>query len=288
MKGQADILILGGTGFLGRSLNQSLNSENFKIINISSKELDLRRKDLFENLLDLYDEKSTIIFLSAVKRNLGDSLTTYEMNIKIGITVLNALQKKPVKNLIYLSSCAVYGEKNNQLNFTENSTINPTSFYGASKVAIEEMLKLMKNKNQIKNLTILRPTTIYGDIDIPTYCPSGFVGKAIRENRIELWGDGKEIRDFFYIKDFVKVIECILENPKNITLNLSSGKSTSFYALTEKILSYKNKIEIKNKSRTNEVVNHSYNNEKLLKNIKNLKIEDPIQWIDIFFKKFDD
>ena len=53
------------------------------------------------------------------------------MNIKIGITVLNALQKKPVKNLIYLSSCAVYGEKNNQLNFTENSTINPTSFYGA-------------------------------------------------------------------------------------------------------------------------------------------------------------
>ena len=115
MKNKSHILILGGTGFLGRSLNNSNISKNFEITNINSKILDLRKNDLVDKLIELYDEKSTIIFLSAVKRNFGDSLYSYEMNIKIALTVINAIQKKPIQNLIYLSSCAVYGEKNNHI-----------------------------------------------------------------------------------------------------------------------------------------------------------------------------
>ena len=278
------ILILGGTGFLGKSLNKSEISNKFKLTNISSKVLDLRQNNIVEKLVDLYNENSTIIFLSAVKRNLGDSLSTYEMNLKIGINVIKAIQKKPVKNLIYLSSCAVYGERNNQLNFTESSKINPTSFYGASKVAIEELLNLIKNRNQIENLIILRPTTIYGDINIPTYCPSGFIGSAIKEKKIDLWGDGNETRDFFYINDFVEVIENILDNPTNLILNLCSGKSTTFNQLANKILFHLKKTEIKSKPRTNNFVNHTYNNKKLKKQITNLKIQNPIDWIDYFFK----
>ena len=62
----------------------------------------------------------------------------------------------------------------------------------------------MRNEKNIHNLAILRPTTIYGDINIPTYCPSGFIRKALKENKIELWGNGDEVRDFFHIEDFVK------------------------------------------------------------------------------------
>ena len=152
MKNKSHILILGGTGFLGRSINNSNISKKFEITNINSKRLDLRKNDLVEQLIELYDEKSTIIFLSAVKRNLGDSLSSYEMNIKIALTVISAIQKKPIQNLIYLSSCSVYGEKNNQVKVSENSELNPTSFYGASKVAIEELLKLMQNENKIKRV----------------------------------------------------------------------------------------------------------------------------------------
>ena len=103
------------------------------------------------------------------------------MNIKIALTVINAIQKKPIQNLIYLSSCAVYGEKNNLFKVSENSQLNPTFSMGL-KVAIEELINA--NEKNIHNLAILRPTTIYGDINIPTYCPSGFIRKALKENKI--------------------------------------------------------------------------------------------------------
>ena len=175
------ILILGSTGFLGSNLISKLTLNNkYKITGIGSKEINLSKKDQYYKLLDLYEPSSTIIFLSAVKRNLGDTSETYDMNTQIGLSISKSLEKKSVENLIYLSSCAVYGEKNMQNRFTESSKINPTSFYGASKVSNESLMQLMKNENKIKNLNILRPTTIYGDINLPTYCPSGFVGKALK------------------------------------------------------------------------------------------------------------
>ncbi len=280
------ILILGGTGFLGKSLNNYLNfSKEFKVTSISSKEIDLRQKSLSIQLINFYEENSTIIFLSAIKRNFGDSLDSFDQNMKIGMTIVDALQKKSVKNLIYLSSCAVYGEKNQQNNITETATINPTSFYGDSKVSLEILLRHMKNEGRINYLSILRPTTIFGDHKIPTYCPSGFVGKLLNENSIEIWGDGKEKRDFFYIENFIEVISFLLEEPRNITLNLASGISISFNQLLKRISFHLKGISIINKPRTNKIVDHHYNNQKLINLIPSLKNKNPLDWIDEFFLK---
>ena len=281
------ILILGGTGFLGGSLNNYLDfSKEFNVTSISSKEIDLRQKSLSNQLINYYDENSTIIFLSAIKRNFGDSLDSYDQNIKIGMTVVNALQKKSIKHLIYVSSCAVYGEKNEQKNITETANLNPTSFYGDSKVSLEILLKHMKNDGRINYLSILRPTTIYGNHKIPTYCPSGFVGKLLNENIIEIWGDGKEKRDFFYIDNFIDVVSFLIKEPKNITLNLASGISINFYQLLKKISFHLKEIKIIHKMRTNKIVNHSYDNQKLLSLIPSLKNKNPLNWIDEFFIKY--
>ena len=281
------VLILGGTGFLGSEINKYfLKSKGYKVDNISSKEIDLRKEELSIDLTDLYHENSSIIFLSAVKRHLGDSINTYRMNTQIGVTVSKALEKKPVKDLIYLSSCAGYGEKNNQENYREDSSINPTSFYGASKISNEMLLKLMKNNSNIKNLSILRPTTIYGNININTYCPSGFVGKSIKGKKIELWGNGEEKRDFFNVDNFVEVISFLLEKPTNITLNLVTGSSFSFNDLTKIICNHIQGIQIINKPRTNPVVNHYYNSEKILKTFSELKIKTPSEWINEFFDNY--
>lgn len=279
------ILILGGTGFLGSNLKKKLNqNQNLNIQSISSKEIDLTKQDSYSKLVNFYEEASTIIFLSAVKRNLGDTYETYEKNTQICINVSKALKIKPIRNLIYLSSCAVYGEKNNQIQFTETSELNPTSFYGASKISNENLISLMKNENKIKILTILRPTTIYGDINISTYCPSGFIGKALKNKKIELWGDGTEKRDFFYIEDFVAVIELLINNPTNTILNLVTGKSISFLDLSDYISKYNDNLVITMKERTNNMVNHSYNSEKLNKFMPIFKFQDPISWIEKFYK----
>ena len=281
------VLILGGTGFLGSEINKYfLKCKGYKVDNISSKEIDLRKRELSKDLNKLYHENSTIIFLSAVKRHLGDSFNTYRMNTQIGETVASALENKPVKDLIYLSSCAVYGEKNNQDNYTEDSPINPTSFYGASKVSNEILLRLMRNNSNIQNLSILRPTTIYGNIDINSYCPSGFVGNSIKEKKIELWGKGEEKRDFFNVDNFVEVICFLIEKPTNITLNLVTGSSFSFYDLTKLISAHIKQVEIINKPRTNPFVNHNYNSEKILKTFSELNIKKPPEWINQFFKNY--
>jgi nucleoside-diphosphate-sugar epimerase len=287
MEKKTHILILGGTGFLGSQINKYFkNNSKYIIQNIGSKEIDLRENNLSSRLIELYEEDSTIIFLSAVKRNYGDNIHALNMNSDICRTVALALEQKKVNNLIYLSSCAVYGEKNNQFKYDENSPINPTSFYGLSKCSNELLMKLMNKNGRIKNLAILRPTTIYGDKKDSTYCPSGFLMKALKENKIELWGDGKEKRDFFNVENFLSVANHFIDNPSNITLNLVSGNSISFYDLAIFISKKKKNLEISNKTRTNPVVDHTYKRDKLIKNFPELNIKLPLDWINDNLNEF--
>ena len=124
------LLIIGGSGFLGSNLDGYFKNKNYYLVkSLSSKDINLLETQSHQKILNLYTFDSTIIFLAAVKRNLGDSLDIFNMNTQIAITVAKALEKKPVSHLIYLSSCAVYGEKLNQDKFTENSPSNPRLIY---------------------------------------------------------------------------------------------------------------------------------------------------------------
>ena len=97
-------------------------------------------------------------------------------------------------------------------------------------------------KIYFKNITILRPTLIFGSNDPHNgYGPNSFIRNAQKGKNIKLFGKGEEIRDHVYIDDVVKIITIVIKKNFYTDFNIVSSKEVSFYEIAKCIQKeYKN------------------------------------------------
>ena len=274
------ILILGCNGLIGKEIKkQSLAEANnfFEIIGLDRKEIDLSKTSNISTLKDFaYDNNiDSVIALAAIKRQLAKNNYDEQTNDKITETITNTFSNTNIK-VTYISSCAVYGEKNNQINADETTAINPTSTYGIHKQSSELKYQEKIAKN---NLLILRPPLIYGMDEQGGYNPTGFLQQAKQHHQIELWGDGTEKREFIHVEDAARIIIQMTRTQQRGEYNLTSSKSFSYQEIAKYIKS-KIPCNIINKKRTGNIVNHSYDNNKLRGIIGDYKFKSPYNAID--------
>lgn len=151
--------------------------------------------------------------LTGVRQSLLNPQAYIDSNIKGFVNLLECAQKSGVKNIIYASSSSVYGLNDETPYTEEQKTDSPISVYAASKKADELIAHIYSQLYGI-NLIGLRFFTVYGPWARPDMAAYIFM-KAIHENKpIELFNEGKMIRDFTYIGDVVKSISLLIE--KNI------------------------------------------------------------------------
>jgi nucleoside-diphosphate-sugar epimerase len=107
--------------------------------------------------------KNTVVLLAAEHRDDVSPVSLYyDVNVQGTKNVLAAMDKTGVKNIIFISSVAVYGL--NKKNPNESHPADPFNHYGKSKWQAEETLrKWYNNSPQDKSLTIIRPTVIFGE-----------------------------------------------------------------------------------------------------------------------------
>jgi UDP-glucose 4-epimerase len=229
MSGIKRIILLGHSGFIGSHLEQDLTKHcSSEIIGKSLPDIDLSNLKSASQLLELFDENTALVLMAAVKRQFGDTLEAFNKNMAIVENVCHLIEKSPVKHIIFMSSAAVYGEETHNINISELTPVNPTSFYGIAKYTAECILKKTCMANGI-SLVCLRPPLIYGPGDSgKTYGPSGFSSAALEGSTITLWGDGTELREFIYIDDLCNLIRELLDNDINGEINVVSGNSYSF------------------------------------------------------------
>ena len=135
------------------------------------------------------------------------------------------VENHPVGKLVFYSSTAVYGEDVQHPEITEETGVQPTSFYGLYKFTAERVLLKACDP---RRLLCLRPPTAYGGGDLPQYGPSGFTHKSVTGETIVLWGDGGEKREFVYIDDLVAVTRMAIERDLSGVLNVCAGVSYTF------------------------------------------------------------
>lgn len=260
---KGNILILGARGMIGRKMVVKLEEER-KVFALDKHKIDLENDDSERHLKE-YMQNHQIemtIILAAVKRQDGDTSGIFDINNKITTNICKAIKETGI-SVVYFSSCAVYGEKNNQFEYNESSMINPTSRYGEHKVISEMMYKSVCENDK---LLIIRPPLIYSWEQQEGYQPGGFMKQA-KEGTINLWGDGKEVREFIHIDDAVDITNNLIEKRVTGTYNLTSGASYSYESIAKDISS-KIDCKIYNKERSiSKTVNHTYDNEKLRKTI---------------------
>ncbi len=278
-------LIFGGDGLIGKKIIYKLKSfKNKSYYSIDKNELDLSlvtNKELIKQKLEVI-KPDIVIILASIKRQIGDSSEIKNYNDKITDNLAYALSEQKCK-IVYLSSAAVYGERNNQKNYNELSKISPTSSYGEHKVRSE---KIYKTFIENKNLVIIRPPLIYDMNEKKGYNPSGFLNSGIEDKFIKLWGDGNELREFIILEDAANIILKLCFIDCYGIYNLTSGKSFSYRQIADHISKYTD-CEIIEQARTGILVNHTYDNRKLKKLINNYEFITPFKAIDSkYFKKY--
>ena len=249
-----NILVTGGTGFIGRHLVDRLVSLNHQVTIIDNLSVS-NRKNLPQSvnfikaqvqdpkLNDLIKEiKPEVIYHLAAENSVLSSIDkTLTSNVIGTYNLLNAAKNNQVRQFIFTSSAAVYGDAKT-FPITETHPLKPISAYGISKLVSELHLKLFESHF---NTTIFRFANVYGPGQNSTSeggVVAIFIKKLLNHLQPTLYGSGTQTRDFVFVDDVVDALILGLNKPTNAILNIGTNTETSIIdllKLTSKLLDQK-------------------------------------------------
>lgn len=249
----ARTVVLGSGGFIGGAILRKLEASGHAVVGLGRKELDLLDDGAAERLASLLRAHDALVIVSA--RAPCKTPTMMLENIRMMASVCEAVAKRPVAHLLYVSSDAVYAD--GPLPLTEASPAAPTSLHGAMHLAREQMLLSVAGSTP---LAILRPTLVYGAGDPHNgYGPNRFRRQANRGETIVLFGEGEERRDHVDVDDIAEIVGLILDHRSAGVLNIATGTVASFRALAEKAVALSaRQVTIKNSPRNGPMPHNGY------------------------------
>ena len=263
------VVIVGDTGFIGKNIYQNLiNNSKYEIVGISTNQVNLVENYSSHILSEIIPSNSVVIMCVGIKKQLGDNLEIFRDNLSIIKNFSEAMIKSKPAKILFISSTSVYGEDVvYDHSISEETPVQPRTYYGIAKYTAERILKKVCRDNQL-HLMILRPPLVYGKDDLSMgYGPTGFTYKYVNGEKIILWGNGSEYREFIYIDDVGKIICRLINNNFSGTLNLVSGKSYTYEDVLNKLKKITNShTNIESRERSKDKVDHHYSS-KLIQTI---------------------
>ena len=267
IKNNNRVVVFGKSGFIAKHLIVALKNENFKILPISSKKIDLLKSTSIKQIKSIINDSDTVVFTSA-KAPVKNIQMFYD-NITMIKNFIEATKNKKINHLIYISSDAVYSDSKNKIN--ENSKTDPDSLHGMMHLIRENLLKSFQN-----NISIIRPTLIFGHNDPHNgYGPNKFVRLVNNSSNIILFGNGEEKRDHIWVEDLSKILIHVIRKRVLGKLNATTGSVISFNAIAKQVKKISNKnIKIISTDRVGKMPHNGYrafDNSKIYKIIPKFK-----------------
>jgi UDP-glucose 4-epimerase len=141
------------------------------------------------------------------------------------LNLLEASKNYDVRKFIYISSSMVYGDFKDQV--TEDAICNPQGQYGIMKLAGEWLVKDYTRRDNLCH-TIIRPSAVYGPLDVEDRVISKFLLTAMRGGILKVNGAGETL-DFTYVEDAADgiVASALSDNTDNKTYNITKSHSRS-------------------------------------------------------------
>ena len=271
------ILVTGASGFIGSRLTEALVREYGKdqVLALSSKELKACPCLLHQNysfdknyfISSGYEAIKIIVHAGAYipKSAAGaNDWAACNRNIITTDALLSAHFPK-LERIIYLSTVDVYA--NAEL-ITEETATSPGSLYGHSKLYCEKMILSWAAENR-KTAQLLRIGHVYGPGEeaFQKIIPAT-MKKLIRDQPLQLWGSGSEIRSFIYIDDVISAIQKAVnlkDNPGPI--NIVGGNKITILQLIRELIQLKGseKVDVEKIETNTPARNLIFNNERMKK-----------------------
>jgi nucleoside-diphosphate-sugar epimerase len=151
------------------------------------------------------------------------------------LSLLEASVKSSVRKFVYVSSSMVYGNFKDTYfdGIDEDHACNPIGQYGIMKLAGEWLVKDYARRTNMA-YTILRPSAVYGPLDVEDRVVSKFLSSAIRGETIHVNGSNEQL-DFTYVNDIADGIAnaSVSDSTDNMTYNVTRGSSRTLLEAAE-------------------------------------------------------
>ncbi len=228
------ILVTGGAGFIGSNfINYMLNKYDYKIINLdlltyagnlenlknveNNKNYTFIKGDISDKelVLDLTKDCDAIINFAAeshVDRSIVSPNIFVETNVGGTVNLLNCAKINKVERYVQISTDEVYGSIKEGY-FYETTPINPNSPYSASK-ASADMFVMAYHKTYGLPVVITRCSNNFGPYQYPEKLIPFFISKLLKNQKVPVYGDGKNVRDWLYVEDHCRAIDLALHKGK--------------------------------------------------------------------------
>jgi UDP-glucose 4-epimerase len=254
------IFITGIAGFLGSNLAEYYLKKNFKVSgcdnlvggsldNINLKKINFFNANCedFETMKKIIKEVDVVCHAAAYAH---EGLSTFSPvllsnnNVTGSVSVFTASIVNKVKRIVYCSSMARYG--NIKIPFRENDELKPVDPYGVSKVAAENILKILSDTHGIE-YNIAVPHNIIGPkqkYDDPYRNVVSIMINLMLQNRSPIiYGDGNQKRTFSDIDDCLYCLDKLLLDPNTISQVVNIGPDEEFISINEVYALIANKMK---------------------------------------------
>ncbi len=248
-------LVTGGAGFIGSHIVEHLlgaaGAEVAVLDNFSSgRHGNLEGFDvaLFEG--DLRDPAilaeacrgvDTIFHLAAmvsVIESMDDPQACVDVNVSGMLNLMRAASQAGCRKIVFSSSCAVYGSPE-QLPVNEATPVDPLSPYALTKYDGEKLLATFAQAWGLE-YGIMRYFNVYGPRQNPQSQYAAaipiFAARALAGKPLTIYGDGRQTRDFIFVKDVVQANLLLAESDATGPFNVGTGVSIEIRELAETIV----------------------------------------------------
>lgn len=248
-----NILVTGGAGFIGGHLAESFvrrehdvtvldNLDSFYDVGIKDHNIAAARSQAAtgdgtyqfvegtitdeDTVFDLVAEVDFVFHQAAqagVRISVEKPEKAHRVNVNGTLNVLEAARENGITRVVNASSSSVYGVPQ-YLPYDEAHPTTPVSPYGSSKLSAEHYARVYHEVYGLPTVS-LRYFTVYGPRMRPNMAFTNFVSRCLHEEPPIIYGDGKQTRDFTYVRDVVEANDTLLttDAADGEILNIGSG-----------------------------------------------------------------
>lgn len=235
------ILLLGGSGFIGRNLATALRGagHDLTLVGRTARSIDgaavtalpLTATDAILRLIEARRIDTVVHLVSTMLPSSTPPQFAHEQQAVIAPTVALASELAPRGvDLVFVSSGGtVYGALPRE-RACEDDACAPISLYGEAKRCVERALLDLQAARGLR-LLIARPSNPYGPhqaLDGAQGLVSVLLGRAREGRALDVWGDGSSVRDYIHVADLARALRDLIEHDVRGTIvNIGSGTGHS-------------------------------------------------------------
>ena len=260
------ILVTGGAGFIGSCFIRYMLGKypDYKIINLDALTYAGNLESLddikdnpnysfvrgnicnFEHVSMIMDNVDAVINFAAeshVDRSITGPEIFAETNIKGTLNLLQCAKQSNIPRYIQISTDEVYGTLGETGYFTEDTPLAPNSPYSASKASADLLVRSYFETYKMP-VIITRCSNNYGPYQYPEKLIPFFISLLLRGEKVPVYGDGLNVRDWLYVYDHCSAIDAVLHNGRvGEVYNIGGNNEKSNLEITRLILNALDKGE---------------------------------------------